>query len=104
VRIAMRTVKHAIVVPNEAVVANKSGAPAVMVIGPDGVAKSQVVKVGGTNGKDTEILSGLDAGAQVVTQGAYGMDDGTKVKVVVAGAADDDDAAAAPGVAKGDDK
>jgi HlyD family secretion protein len=104
VRIAMRTVKHAIVVPNEAVVANKSGAPAVMVIGPDGVAKSQVVKVGGTNGKDTEILSGLDAGAQVVTQGAYGMDDGTKVKVVAAGAADDDDAAAAPGVAKGDDK
>jgi HlyD family secretion protein len=91
VRIVVRTVKAAIVVPNEAIVANKNGDPAVMVIRPDGVAKSQAVKTGGTDGKDTEILSGLDEGAQVVTAGAYGMDDGTKVNVVAAGARDDDD-------------
>ena len=38
----------------------------------------------------TQILSGLAAGDQVVTKGAYGMDDGTKVKIAAADAADDD--------------
>lgn len=103
VRIAMRTVKDALVVPNEAIVADKSGNPAVMVIGPDGVATAHEVKVGGTDGKETEIVSGVGAGAEVVTTGAYGMDDGTKVKVVAAGAADDDDATP-DAKGRGDDK
>jgi len=36
-----------------------------------------------------------------VTKGAYGMDDGTKVKITKAGAADDD---AKPVTGKGDEK
>jgi hypothetical protein len=63
-----------------------------MVIGADGTARSTLVKTGITDGTDTQIVSGINAGDQVVTNGAYGMDDGTKVKVVAGGTTDDDDA------------
>ncbi len=106
IQIAVRTLKNVIAVPNESIVANKAGDPAVMVIGADGAAQSTPVKTGITDGHDTQILSGLKAGEQVVTKGAYGMDDGTKVTVVAPGAGDDSDAKPAAGVpaAKGDDK
>jgi multidrug efflux pump subunit AcrA (membrane-fusion protein) len=92
VSLAARTVPDAVTVPNEAIVTTKSGAPALMVIGPDSVAHQVAVKTGITDGHDTQILSGVKEGDQVVTTGAYGMDDGTKVKVTVAGADDDDKA------------
>jgi RND family efflux transporter MFP subunit len=92
VKIAKQTLHNVLTVPNEAVVATKTGEPAVVVIGADGTAKSTAVKTGITDGTDTQIVTGLAAGDQVVTTGAYGMDDGTKVKVVAKGAADDDDA------------
>jgi len=101
VQIASRTVKDALTVPNGAIVTTKSDTPAVMLIGADGVAHTTAVKTGITDGKDTEITDGLKAGDMVVTTGAYGMDDGTKIKVIAAGAADDDDAKPA---AAGDDK
>jgi multidrug efflux pump subunit AcrA (membrane-fusion protein) len=97
VQIAVQTLADVVCVPNEAIVATKDGSPAVMVIGADGVAKSTPVKVGISDGHDTQITDGLTEGQQVVTKGAYGMDDGTKVKVVAAGAED-------AGDAKGDDK
>lgn len=104
VQIAARTLKDVICIPNEAVVATKNGSPAVMLIGEDGVANSQPVKVGITDGTDTQITEGLTEGQQVVTRGAYGMDDKTKVKVVAAGATDDDEAKPAAGADKGDGK
>ena len=45
--------------PNEAIIPTKSGGPAVMVIGADGVAKQQAVKLGITDGKDTQAISGV---------------------------------------------
>ena len=60
-----------------------------MVIGADGVASQKAVKTGVTDGHDTQILSGLADGDQVVTKGAYGMDDGTKVKIAAADATED---------------
>jgi len=106
VQIAVQTLKDVITIPNEAIVATKSGDPAVMIIGSDGAAKSSPVKTGISDGHDTQILSGINVGDQVVTKGAYGMDDGTKVKVVAPGAGDDDDAKPAAGepAGKGDDK
>lgn len=89
VRIAKQTLHDVLIVPNESIVAAKTGEAAVMVIGEDGAAKSTPVKTGITDGVDTQILSGVNAGAQIVTTGAYGMDDGTRVKVVPAGAGDD---------------
>ncbi len=91
VQIAVETLKDVVCVPNEALVKGKTGEPAVMVIGADGTAKSKAVKLGITDGKDTQIVDGLEAGEQVITSGAYGMDDGTRVKVLPAGAKDDDD-------------
>ncbi len=89
VAVSSRTIPNALCVPNEALIATKTGDPAVMVIGADSVASQKPVKTGITDGHDTQILSGLAAGDLVVTKGAYGMDDGTKVKIAAADAADD---------------
>ncbi len=105
VSLAARSVSEAVTVPNEAIIATKSGAPAVMAIDADNVAHQKEVQAGISDGHDTQILSGVKAGDLVVTTGAYGMDDGTKVKVVAAGAEDDDAKPAAGTPAKdGDDK
>jgi HlyD family secretion protein len=90
VSLAARTVPNAITVPNEAIVVTKSGGGAVMIIGSDGVAHQKAVQTGITDGHDTQVLSGIRAGDLVVTTGAYGMDDDTKVKVTAAGADDGD--------------
>ena len=95
VSLAARTVPDAVVIPNEALVQNKSGNPAVMLIGPDSVAHQKDIKTGITDGTDTQVLSGLAAGDTVVTTGAYGMDDGTKVKITAPGEGDEDTDSAA---------
>ena len=88
VAIATHTVPDAISIPNEALIATKTGATAVMAIASDGIAHQKEVKTGITDGHDTQILGGLAVGEQVVTKGAYGMDDGTKVKIMAPGAED----------------
>jgi HlyD family secretion protein len=98
VSLAARSLPDVVTVPNEALITTKSGTPAVMVVGPDNVAHQKDVKTGITDGHDTQILSGVQSGDKVVTKGAYGMDDGTKVKLTAAGAEDD----AATGDAKDD--
>jgi multidrug efflux pump subunit AcrA (membrane-fusion protein) len=89
VSLAARTLPDVVTIPNEALIATKSGTPAVMVVGPDNVAHQKEVKTGITDGHDTQVLSGVQPGDLVVTTGAYGMDDGTKVKITAAGAEDD---------------
>ncbi|HUN80928.1 MAG TPA: efflux RND transporter periplasmic adaptor subunit [Phycisphaerae bacterium] len=90
VAVSSRSIQNALCIPNEALIATKAGSPAVMVIGVDGVANHKAVKTGITDGHATQILSGLAAGEQVVTKGAYGMDDGTRVKIAAADAGDDE--------------
>ena len=89
VSLAAHTLADVVAVPNEALITTKSGAPAVMVVGVDNVARQKNVQTGITDGHDTQILNGVQPGDQVVTKGAYGMDDGTKVKITAAGAEDD---------------
>jgi len=98
VSLASRTLANVVTVPNEALITTKAGTPAVMIVGADNVAHQKDVKTGITDGHDTQIFSGVEPGDQVVTKGAYGMDDGTKVKITAAGADDD----AAPGETKDD--
>jgi RND family efflux transporter MFP subunit len=90
VAVSARTVQNALCIPNEALIATKTGDPAVMVIGKDGVANQKAVKTGISDGHDTQILSGLAIGDQVVTRGACGMDDGTRVKIATADATDNE--------------
>jgi HlyD family secretion protein len=81
VTIVSGTIKNALVVPQGAVLTGEGGAKSVMVIGPDQVAHSTAVTTGIREDDDVQILSGLNAGQQVVTQGAYGLPDGAKVTI-----------------------
>ena len=78
------TIPDALVVPASAVVQSAGGGKQVMVVGPDNVAHTHEVKTGVETNGQVQILSGLDAGMQVVTVGSYAMDDGTHVKVMTA--------------------
>jgi HlyD family secretion protein len=84
VSIVNGTVKDARVVPAEAILSAPDGTNSVMVIGPDQVAHAVMVKTGIRQDDEVQILSGLQAGQQVVTQGAYGLPDGAKVTIAPA--------------------
>ena len=100
VSVAGRTAPNAIVVPSEAIVVPASGKTSVMIIGSDGVAHLTPVTAGIVDSGFTQILSGLNAGQQVVTTGAASLDDGTKVAIKPASSGDDDQK---PAAAKGGD-
>lgn len=85
-----QAVRNALVVPKEAIVSTKGGSDAVMVIGSDGLVHQKPVQTGIEDGGRIQIVSGVTEGQQVVTQGAYALDDGTKVKVGTGGDKDDD--------------
>jgi len=86
VSITGRTEAKALKIPLKAVQTGQDGAKSVMVVGSDGLAHKKAVTLGIADGDDVQVLTGVDEADQVITGGAYGMDDGTKVKV---GAADD---------------
>uniref|UniRef100_A0A7V4XTB5 Efflux RND transporter periplasmic adaptor subunit n=1 Tax=Acidobacterium capsulatum TaxID=33075 RepID=A0A7V4XTB5_9BACT len=88
VTMAGRHVQHALVVPSDAIVLTTTGKKSLMVIGSNNIAHQVIVKTGIKDDGKTQILSGISAGQRVVTTGAYGMDDGTKVKVVPGSSAD----------------
>ena len=51
----------------------------VFVVDSGGTAHTRAVTVGARNASLAEILEGLSAGETVVTTGAYGIEDGTKI-------------------------
>jgi RND family efflux transporter MFP subunit len=87
-----KTVKDALVVPASAVIPAPDGALAVMVAGPDGRAHQAPVKLGIRQGEDVQILEGVTESDKVITSGAYGLPDKTKIKIEAAA----EPAAAAP--------
>lgn len=80
-KMVARTVKDALVVPAEAILTAEGGATSVMVVGRDQLAHQTAVKTGIREGGEVQILSGPKSGEQVVTAGAYGLPDGTKVAI-----------------------
>lgn len=80
VRIVAEKVSDALVVPSAAVLTAEDGSTSVMVIGPDDVAHQTAVETGIRQGDEVQITKGLKAGEKVVTTGAYGLPDGTRVK------------------------
>lgn len=93
VSIQGRMVKNTLKVPLGAIQTSTDGSKSVMVVGADGLAHRRSVKVGIQDGEDVQIVSGVGANDTVVTEGGYGLDDGTKVKVGKAGEDDDKPAA-----------
>ncbi|MBB6145148.1 multidrug efflux pump subunit AcrA (membrane-fusion protein) [Silvibacterium bohemicum] len=82
--IAGKTMPHALVVPAESVINTPDGKKAVMIIAADGTAHIKPVSIGWEDHSVIQIVNGISAGDQVITKGAYALDDGTKVKVVKA--------------------
>ncbi|MBV9074644.1 MAG: efflux RND transporter periplasmic adaptor subunit [Acidobacteria bacterium] len=76
-----QTVDKALVVPPDAIVTDEDGKKSVMVIGSDNVAHKRDVETGIQASDSIQLTKGVKPGEQVVTAGAYGLPDNTKVKV-----------------------
>jgi len=81
IAITAQTVKEALVVPSAALLNAKGDAAQVMVVDSQSQASSRDVKTGIATGQQVQIVSGLKPGEMVVTEGAYGLPDKTKVKI-----------------------
>jgi HlyD family secretion protein len=79
--IAAQKIDGALVIPFSAVLKQPDGSSAVMVAGPDNRAHLQAIQLGIQNGDDVQIVSGLKARQQVVTDGGYGLPDNTQIKI-----------------------
>jgi HlyD family secretion protein len=76
-----KTVSNALIVPAQAVVTDEEGKKSLMVVGSDGNAHKRDVETGIQTTDAVQIVSGVKPGEQVVSVGAYGLPDNTKVKV-----------------------
>lgn len=72
-------IPRAVVVPVSALLSNEEGGEKVMLAGTDGLAHEQDVKVGVRNGSEVQILDGVKPGDNVITEGALGLDDKSKI-------------------------
>ncbi|MFI5232255.1 MAG: efflux RND transporter periplasmic adaptor subunit [Gemmatimonadales bacterium] len=77
-RVTVAEHEKAVVVPLESLVPTGEGFK-VFVVDEKGIAQSRPVKIGGRSDRGAWITDGLKAGEKIVTQGAYGVDDSTKV-------------------------
>lgn len=76
-----RTVARAVKVPLSAILTAQDGTKSVMVVGADGAAHKKPVEIGINDGQEVQITQGLTGSETVITTGAYGLDEGTKVKI-----------------------
>jgi multidrug efflux pump subunit AcrA (membrane-fusion protein) len=90
VSIVGRTIPNAVKVPFGAVLTAEDGSKSVMVVNGDGTAQKVAVQLGINDGEDVQITEGLNGSETVITKGAYGLSEGTKVTVVKPGAAGED--------------
>jgi membrane fusion protein (multidrug efflux system) len=74
-------VENALVVPAVAILDQPEGGHAVMVAGPDNRAHLHAIQIGIRTNDQVQVTSGLQVGQRVITSGAYGLPDNTKVKV-----------------------
>jgi multidrug efflux pump subunit AcrA (membrane-fusion protein) len=81
ISITAQTVHDALVVPASALLNAKEDSAQVMVVDAQSQAQSRDVKIGIKTGDQAQIVSGLKPGEMVITEGAYGLPDKTKVKI-----------------------
>jgi HlyD family secretion protein len=79
-----RTVADAMVIPAAAVLTAPDGSNYVMLAGSDNLAHQKSVKTGIRQDDQTQILDGLSESDRVITSGAYGLPDNTKIRVETA--------------------
>jgi membrane fusion protein (multidrug efflux system) len=81
-KIADYTKNNTVSIPLNAIQRSETGD--YVFINVNGFAKKKIVKVGASYGGQSQILSGLSIGDQLVTQGASEIEDGDKIKVLAA--------------------
>ena len=86
------TIKDALQMPVAAILPGQDSGTTVMVVSADGSAHKRAIAVGIRTPQAVQILSGLSTADNVITEGGYGLDEGTKVTVGKAGDEDDDKA------------
>jgi len=89
VNLTAQTVNNALVVPAGSILTAPDGSTTVMLAGADGLAHQKAVKVGIRNGDDVQVLEGLAETDKVISSGAYGLPDKTKIKVEAAAPAEE---------------
>lgn len=82
VRVSMvaETVPDAVVIPASALLKTPEGETTVMLAGADGRAHEQAVETGIRHEDAVQIVKGLKPGDTVITTGAYGLPDKTKIR------------------------
>lgn len=75
------TIQKAVQLPSAAILPADDGSTNVLVVGSDNAAHKHPVKIGLRTTEKVQILSGVSPSDLVVTEGGYGLDDGTKVKL-----------------------
>ncbi|MBZ5536561.1 MAG: efflux RND transporter periplasmic adaptor subunit [Acidobacteriia bacterium] len=80
VSMVAQEIPKAVVVPAVSILTAEEGSTSVMVAGSDGRAHLQKVTVGIRQGGEVQVTQGLKSGERVVTTGAYGLPDNTKIK------------------------
>lgn len=86
-----RTIADALQVPASALLPPQDGSNSVMIAGTDGAAHKRGVTLGIRTADKVQIVDGLSTGDNVIVEGSYGLDDGTKITL----AADNSDQGAA---------
>lgn len=80
IRVADYSKKNSLSLPLNAI--QRSDTSTFVFVNKDGIARRQSIKLGNTYGGKSEVLSGLSAGDQVVTEGASDIEDGDKLRVL----------------------
>ncbi|MGA7813177.1 efflux RND transporter periplasmic adaptor subunit [Caballeronia sp.] len=75
------TIPDAVQVPAPAILPADDGSTNVLIIEPDGTAKKRSVRLGLRTPEKVQIVDGVSPTDLVITEGGYGLDDGSKVKV-----------------------
>lgn len=86
-----KTVPEALVIPAAAVLTSSDGTTTVMLAGSDNRAHQKPVRLGVKQGDQVQVLEGLQEGEKVITSGAYGLPDNTKVAIETAKAAPEEE-------------
>ena len=76
-----RTVANAIQLPPAAILPGEDGGNSVLVVGPDNTAHKRPITVGLRTSAAIQITTGVTQADNVITEGGYGLDEGTKVKL-----------------------
>jgi multidrug efflux pump subunit AcrA (membrane-fusion protein) len=81
IAITAQTARNAVVIPASALLNANGDTAQVMLVDSQSTAHSRDVKLGIQTPQEAQILDGLKPGEQVITAGAYGLPDKTKVKI-----------------------